>query len=162
MGYFGYWLVVRGARPSGLRRIGLEPASEEAAPGWRYAYGRGLPDDFTAVLARAALAGDGVVVGAWIFDSDWGQVIAVGPEHRAAIAVGADRAEAPLEHDPEAFADWSAEAPQPVTTANVEEIVSGYEVFVEDTVDELFDRLGLPAPYDPREQPTEAVRRRDA
>ena len=44
MGYFGHWVVVRGARASALRRLGLEPAADEAAGGWRYAFGRGLPD----------------------------------------------------------------------------------------------------------------------
>jgi hypothetical protein len=74
MGYFGHWVVVRRARRSSLRRLGLEPAAEEAAPGWRYAYGQELPDDFEALLERAARAGDGVAVGAWVFDSDYGQV----------------------------------------------------------------------------------------
>lgn len=153
MGYSGHWIVVRGARLSALQRLGLQAAEEEAAPGWRYAFGSDLPEDFDGVLARAAGAGDGAAVGAWIFDSDYGQVIGVEDGHRAAIAIGADAAPEPLEHDPEGFSRWAAAcAPQPLTVAEVEAVVRRDDVFAEETVDELFDRLGLPAPYDPREQ----------
>jgi hypothetical protein len=153
MGFFGHWVVVRGARRAALRRLGLQPAEEESAPGWRYAVGSDLPDDLDALFDRAARAGDGTAVGAWVFDSDYGQVIGIGNGYRAAVAIGADTAEEPLEHDAEAFSRWSACAPQPLSPAEVEAIVHRDDVFAEETADELFDRLGLPAPYDPREQP---------
>ena len=157
MGYFGHWIVVQGARPSALRRLGLQPAAEEAASGWRYAFANDLPEDPGALIEHAARAGDGVAVGAWIFDSDFGQVIGVGESLRAAVAIGAETAEEPLEHDPNAFAGWSACAPQPLTVAEVEAIVGRGDVFAEETVDELLDRLGLPAPYDARERPDPAA-----
>lgn len=153
MGYFGHWVVVRGARESALRRLGLEPAVKEAAPGWRYAYGRDLPEDVGTLLERVARAGDGVAVAAWVFDSDYGQVIGVGEGCHAPVAVRADAAEEPLEHDVDAFAEWSNSAPQPLTAAEVDAIVARDDVFAEETVDELLDRLGLPAPYNPRERP---------
>src|SRR6266511_3728860 len=157
MGYFGHWIVVQGARPSALQRLGLQPAAEEAASGWRYAFANDLPEDLGALIEHAARAGDGVAVGAWIFDSDFGQVIGVGEGLRAAVAIGADAAEEPLEHDPNAFAAWSACAPQPLTAAEVEAIVGRGDVFAEETVDELLDRLGLPAPHDARERPDPAA-----
>src|SRR6266542_4157004 len=102
MGFFGHWVVVRGARRAALRRLGLQAAVEESAPGWRYAFGSDLPDDLDALFDRAARAGDGTAVAAWIFDSDYGQVIGIGNGHRAAVSIGADAAEDPLEHDAEA------------------------------------------------------------
>jgi hypothetical protein len=153
MGYFGHWFVVRGARPSALRRLGLEPARDEAAPGWRYAFGGGIPRDFDTLLERAAGAGDGVAVGVWIFDSDFGQVLALGNGHRGGVAVRPQLAEDELEHDPDAFAAWSGGAPTPLNATEVQAILRRNDVFAEETVDELFDRLGLPAPYDPRERP---------
>jgi hypothetical protein len=153
VGYFGHWIVVQGAKRSALQRLGLQPAQDEAAPGWRYAFGSGLPEDLDALLARAANAADGAAVGAWIFDSDYGQVVGVGDGLRGAVAIGADAADAPLEHDPEAFSAWSACTPQPLSASELEPILARDDVFKEETVDELFDRLGLPAPYDAREQP---------
>src|SRR5215204_4568384 len=160
MGYFGHWLVVRGAQSSALRRLGLQPARDEAAPGWRYAFGKGFPSEFDTLLQRAARAGDGAAVGAWIFDSDFGQVVGVAGGRRASVAIGADAADEPLEHDPWGFSTWSTCAPHPLTVAEVDAIVTSSEVLAEETVDELLDRLGLRAPYDPRreqDEPSAAV-----
>jgi hypothetical protein len=62
MGYFGQWIVVQGARPSALQKLGLQPAAEEAASGWRYAFANDLPEDPGALIEHAARAGDGVAL----------------------------------------------------------------------------------------------------
>ena len=49
--------------------------------------------------------------------------------------------------------NWSSSAPQPLTATEVEAIIARDDVFAEETVEELLDRLGLPGPYDPRERP---------
>lgn len=160
MGYFGHWVVVAGAGLLRLRRLGLEPAREEATPGWRYAWGEDIPDDFDSVVERAARAGSGVALGVWVFDSDYAQVVGVaGGSVSAAVAVNHELAEAPMAHDPAAFSAWSEHAPTPLTAADVEEILARDDVFAEETVDELFDRLGLPTPYDPREVPARPFER---
>jgi hypothetical protein len=155
VGYFGHWVVARGASWLGLRRLGLHPEREEAAPGWRYAYGRGLPDelDLHELVARAARSGNGAGVGAWIFDSDYGLVVGRDRNHIAAVSIDPEYPDERLEHHPDAFAAWSACAPNPLRADEVDTIARNRHVFAEHTVDELFDRLGLPAPYDPREPP---------
>ena len=88
MGYFGHWLIVRGAEPAALEQLGLEPAPQEAAPGWRYAFGRAIPTDLDDLLHRAASAGDGPAIGVWINDSDYAQLVAIGNDSRSALAFG--------------------------------------------------------------------------
>ena len=151
MGTFGHWVIARGAGKLALRRLRLHPADEECAPGWRYAYGDGVPDDLAGLVTRAASAGDGVAVGAWVLDSDHAQIVAVSGGNLAAVGIGSDRAGEPLAHHPEAFAHWSWCTPRPITALEVQQISTRHDVFAEETVDELFDQLGLPAPYDPLE-----------
>ena len=151
MGFFGHWVVVHGASESALRELGLEPAASDSVPGWQYAFGPHVPDDFEAVLKRAAGAGDGVAIGAWVFDSDYGQVVAVEGDSSSAVAINAYLAEESLAHDPEAVAAWSSHAPHPLPASEVEAIAARGDAFVEETVRELFDRLGILPPDSPNE-----------
>jgi hypothetical protein len=144
-------VIARGAGKLALRRLRLHPADEECAPGWRYAYGEGVPHDLAVLVRRAASAGDGVAVGAWIIDTEHAQIVAVNRGSLAALGIGSDRGGEPLAHHPEAFAHWSWCTPRPVTALEVQQISMRNDVFAEETVDELFDQLGLPAPYDPLE-----------
>src|SRR4029077_10735373 len=113
------------------------------------AYGDRVPDDLAGLVTRAANAGDGVAVGAWVLDSDHAQIVSVNGGNLAALGIGSDRAGEPLAHHPEAFAHWSWCTPRPVTALEAQQISVRNDVLVEETVDELFDQLGLPAPYDP-------------
>jgi hypothetical protein len=144
-------VVARGASKLALRRLRLHPAPQECAPGWRYAYGNGLPHDLAGLVLRVAGAGDGVAVGACVHGSERGQVVAVGGGRLAKLAIGPGRAEEPSSHDPEAFAHWSWCTPRPLSDAEAEEI-SRRGVVAQETAEELFDQLGLPAPYDPLER----------
>jgi hypothetical protein len=152
LGDTGHWVVARGASRLALRRLHLRPAPEECAPGWRYAYGTGLPHDLADLVLRAASAGDGVAVGACVHDTGHAQVVAVGGGRLAKLAIGPDRAEEPPAHDPEGFAHWSWCTPRPLSDAEAEEISHRAGTFADETAEELFDQLGLPAPYDPFER----------
>jgi hypothetical protein len=149
VGYFGHWVVVRGAGKMALRRLRLQPVAEECAPGWRYAYGSGVPRDLAALVVRAANAGDGVAVGAWVQDDNSAQVVAVSGGRLAALGIGRELALEPLAHDPDAFAHWSWCTPRPLSAADARRISGRAGALAEETVDELFDQLGLPAPYNP-------------
>jgi hypothetical protein len=149
VGYSGHWVIARGASRLALRRLRLHPVDEECAPGWRYAYGNGVPHDLAALVLRAASAGDGVAAGASIHDSDYAEVVAVGGGLVAKLAIRAERAPGHLAHDPEAFVHWSWGTPRPLSAVETQEIAERGDVLVEETVEELFDQLGLPAPYDP-------------
>ncbi len=153
VGYFGHWIVVHGGGSDTLAGLGLEPVDGDASPGWRYWYGDGIPDDLASLVAEAAAAGDGAAIGAWVFDSDCGQVMAISDDLHAAVAIQRDRAAdelGELEHDPESLAHWSTCAPVELSRDDIEAVANRSDLFAEGTVDELFDRLGLPAPYDPR------------
>jgi hypothetical protein len=149
VGYLGHWVVARGAGKLALRRLRLQPVADECAPGWRYAYGDGVPHDLAALVLRAASAGDGVAAGASVHDSDYAEVVAVGGGLVAKLAIRPDRAPAQLAHDPDAFAHWSWGTPRPLTAVEAQEIADRGDALAEETVEELFDQLGLPAPYDP-------------
>jgi len=142
-------VVARGAGKLALRRLRLQPVADECAPGWRYAYGSGMPRDLAALVVRAAGAGDGLAVGAVVHDRDYGQVVAVGSGRMAALAIRPELAGQPLPHDPEAFAHWSWSTPRPLSAEEAQRILERAGVPAEDTAEELFDQLGLPAPYDP-------------
>jgi hypothetical protein len=149
VGYFGHWVVVRGASKLALRRLRLHPAPEECAPGWRYAYGDGAPHDLAALVLRAANAGDGVAAGVSVHEGDYAEVVAVGTGLVAKLAIRPDRASGDLAHDPEVFAHWSWSTPRPLSAEVAREIVERGDLPAEQTAEELFDQLGLPAPYDP-------------
>jgi hypothetical protein len=152
VGNSGHWVVARGASKLALRRLRLHPAPEECAPGWRYAYGDGEAHDLAGLVLRVANAGDGVAVGACVHDSDYAQVVAVGGGRLARLAIGPGRGDEPHTHDPEGFAHWSWCTPRPLTDVEAEEISQRPDAFAGETADELFDQLGLPAPYDPLER----------
>jgi hypothetical protein len=149
VGYTGHWVIARGASKLSLRRLRLQPVADECAPGWRYAYGAGVTHDLAALVLRAANAGDGVAAGASVHDSDYAEVVAVGGGLVAKLAIRPERAPGQLAHDPDAFAHWSWGTPRPVSAVEAKEIAERGDVLVEETVEELFDQLGLPAPYDP-------------
>jgi hypothetical protein len=108
-----------------------------------------VPHDLAALVLRAASAGDGVAAGASIHDSDYAEVVAVGGGQVAKLAIRPERAPGHLAHDPEAFVHWSWGTPKPLSEVETQEIAERGDVLVEETVEELFDQLGLPAPYDP-------------
>jgi hypothetical protein len=149
VGDFGHWVVARGAGKLALRRLRLQPVSEECAPGWRYAYGNGQPRDLAELVVRVANAGDGIAVGAWVHESDYAQVVAVGGGRLAALGIRRDLADEPLAHDPEAFAHWTWCTPRPLSAAQAQLVSGRGGASAAETVDELFDQLGLPAPYHP-------------
>ncbi len=128
MGTSRHWVIARGAGKLALRRLRLHPVDEECAPGWRYAYGDGVPDDLAGLVTRAASAGDGVAVGAWVLDSDHAQIVAVNGGNLAAVGIGSDRAGEPLAHHPEAFAHWSWCTPRPITALEVQQISTRHDV----------------------------------
>ncbi len=90
-----------------------------------------------------------MAAGVSVHDSDYAQVIVVGGGRLAALAIRPDRADQALAHDPESFAHWSWATPRPLSAADAQQLSQRVDVFVEETVDELFDQLGLPAPYNP-------------
>jgi hypothetical protein len=149
VGYTGHWVIARGASKLALRRLRLQPVAEECAPGWRYAYGTGSVHDLAALVLRAASAGDGVAAGASVHDSDYAEVVAVGGGLVAKLAIRPERAVGHLPHDPETFAHWSWGTPRPLTAVEAQAIADRGDALAESTVEELFDQLGLPAPYDP-------------
>jgi hypothetical protein len=149
VGYTGHWVIARGASKLALRRLRLQPVAEECAPGWRYAYGNGSLHDLAALVLRAASAGDGVAAGASVHDSDYAEVVAVGGGLVAKLAIRPERAVGHLPHDPDAFAHWTWGTPRPLTAAEAQAIAEEGDALAEATVEELFDQLGLPAPYDP-------------
>ena len=154
MGYFGYWLVVKGGTPRRLRSLGLEPAGEGAAAGWVFAGGSGgeIPGDFDERVARASQEG-GAAVGAWVFDSDFAVVVAARDGAPAAQVVVrpelAAEYEVDAESDPDAFARWTDVAPRQLSADEVRAVLREDWVFAEEGVAELLERAGLPAPYDP-------------
>jgi len=149
VGYSGHWVIARGASKLALRRLRLQPVADECAPEWRYAYGSGVPHDLAALVLRAANAGEGVAVGASVHDSEYAEVVAVGGGLVAKLAIRPERAPGQLAHDPDAFAHWSWGTPRPLSAVEAQQIAERGDVLAEETAEELFDQLGLPAPYDP-------------
>jgi hypothetical protein len=157
VGFFGYWVIVRGASEKSLRLLGLDPYGEGQARGWLFGAGRGNdpPEDLGALVAQASAEG-GAAVGAFVYDSDFGYI--VGAEEGRATAHLVVKPALAREYDfdatsdPESFAAWSQVAPRPVRAEDVQEILTEEWVFAEEGVDALFERVGLPAPYDPHER----------
>jgi hypothetical protein len=154
MGYFGQWLVAKGVDARGLRRLGLKPTGEGAAPGWQFA-DVDDPNRLAELVAKASEAG-GAAVGAAVFDSDFAYVVAARDGVQAAeVAVNQETAreyEVDLSSDPEAFARWTEVAPRTLSADEVRAVLRQDWVFAEQGVQELLEQAGLPEPYDPSER----------
>jgi len=157
VGFFGYRLVIKGGTEQGLRQHGLNPAGEAAAAGWVFGIsdpGADVPDDFPGLAARASLGG--AAVGAYVFDSDFGWLVAaIGGETIAQLVVNEAAAR---EYDfdavsnPDAFARWTEVAPVPLSSGEIRDLLDQDWTFAEEGVAELLERAGLPAPYEPTER----------
>jgi hypothetical protein len=154
MGYFGQWLVVKGADTHMLRRLGLRPRGEGAAPGWHFADADEL--DRLAELTVEASADGGVAVGVAVFDSDFAWIVAARDGAQdAELVIDEESAQAygfDVRSDPDGFARWSETAPQPLSADEVRAVLGEEWVFAEEGVQELLERAGLPEPYDPGER----------
>src|SRR5438067_3589844 len=151
MGYFGQWLVAKGVDAPTLREWGLEPWGEGAARGWLFARTQD-PSRLADHVAKASAEG-GAAVGAAVFDSDFAYVVAARDGVQAAeVAVNLESAQSydvDLPSYPDAFARWTQVAPRALTGDEVRDILSKNWVLAEEGVQELFERAGLPQPYDP-------------
>ena len=160
MGYFGQWLVAKGADARSLRRLGLEPKGEGAAAGWHFADADGA--NRLAELVAKASEGGGAAVGAAVYDSDFAYVVAArNGVQDAELVVDEESArsyDVDVVSDPEGFASWTDVAPQRLTADEVRAVLRKEWVFAEEGVQELLERAGLPEPYDPGKRLQPSVR----
>jgi len=157
VGFFGYWVIAKGASDDVLRGLGLMLRGEGGSPGWSFADGgRDLPADFEQIVCRCSDEG-GAAAGAYVFDSDWAVVLAAREGKPAATVVVNEEAARDEGLDVvnqfSAFAAWTAATtPRRLSDDEVHEVLSREWTFAEEAVAELFERAGLPAPYDPLER----------
>jgi hypothetical protein len=118
--------------------------------------GRDPPADFEQIVCRCSDEG-GAAAGAYVFDSDWAVVLAARDGKPAATVVVNEEAARDegldVVNQSSAFAEWTAATtPRRLSDDEVHEVLSREWTFAEEAVAELFERAGLPAPYDPLER----------
>ena len=123
---------------STLRRAKLLRAG---ATGWAR-----TSDDWRR-LSAGRRGGRRRAIGAWVFDSDYGQVLAIDDDRRAAVAIRPELAEDHLDHDAAELAAGAPRAERP-DRCGLQAIVDRDDVFVEETIDETPGLFRAPGPYD--------------
>ena len=171
MGLFAHWVVVKGSADP-IREVGLVHVVETESNGWLTGYpdedaDLPKPAELDDLVSRVASAADGPALGAWVYDSDVGYVVAAdesGPVARLAIngELAQEMYDAKLPDDwPDAeiagFAKWSVHAPRKLDPPAIAEVILRKWSLAEEGVEELHERLGLAIPFESEPVPRPGV-----